>query len=187
MPTALQQPGSRVVIGIAGRIGAGKTSVGKHLSSAHGFYYIRYSQVLADWLAEDPESKTQLQSVGWQVMAGGMQQELNSRLIARIPSQASVVVDGLRHPIDFDSLNESFAPDFHLFYVESSLETRWRRLQHRFSTLENFSCTESHAVEQNIPALAETATVVIRNEGSLHELYAAVDATLRKIKLRKNL
>src|SRR5437763_1631464 len=128
-----QQPVEPVVVGIAGRIGAGKTSVGKYLNSVCGFFYIRYSQVLADWLSEDPEGKAHLQVVGWEVMAGGMQLELNARLIARIPPQTDSAVDGLRHPIDCDSLREAFGPHrFYLLYIESVPETRWRRLQGRF-------------------------------------------------------
>src|ERR1035438_942807 len=91
-----QRQDRRLVVGITGRIGAGKTSVGKYLYSAHGFYYTRYSQVLSDWLAKDPESKAHLQVVGWEVMAGGMQSELNARLISQLPAQSDCAVDGLR-------------------------------------------------------------------------------------------
>src|SRR5882724_6815710 len=87
-----------LVIGITGRIGAGKTSAGKYLNSAYGFHYARYSQVLSDWRAKDPESKAHLQAVGWEVMAAGMQAELNARLISQLPGQADCAVDGLRHP-----------------------------------------------------------------------------------------
>jgi hypothetical protein len=113
-----QQQGDRLVIGITGRIGAGKTSVAKHLSTAHGFHYIRYSQVLAEWLAKDPDGKKHLQAIGREVMGGGMQAELNSRLIAQIPPRSDCAVDGLRHPIDFDSLTKSFAPYFYLLYID---------------------------------------------------------------------
>src|SRR5260370_18334961 len=87
----------RVVIGIAGRIGAGKTSAAKHLSTKHGFQYLRYSQVLAEWMAANPESKAQLQKVGWEVMAGGMQTELHRRLIAQVTPEADAAVDRHRH------------------------------------------------------------------------------------------
>src|SRR5258708_40200555 len=87
----------RLVIGIAGRIGAGKTSAARYLNTKHGFQYLRYSQVLAEWMAANPESKAQLQSVGWEVMAGGMQAELNRRLLAQIAPGRDAAVDGPRH------------------------------------------------------------------------------------------
>src|ERR1700722_6649979 len=92
-----QQRDDRLVIGITGHIGAGKTSVGRYLESKYGFSYIRYSQVLSDWKVRSSESRAHLQSVGWEVMAGGMQQELNDRLIACITPSTDWVVDGLRH------------------------------------------------------------------------------------------
>src|SRR5712664_3438634 len=94
-----QRQDSPLVIGITGRIGAGKTSVGKYLSSAYGFYYTRYSRVLSDWRAKDPESKAHLQVVGWEVMAGGMQAELNARLISQLPAQSAGAACNLAIPI----------------------------------------------------------------------------------------
>src|SRR5260370_37918609 len=90
-----QRPqGERLVVGITGRIGSGKTTVGRYLESRYGFQYLRYSEVLAEWLAKDPESKAHLKKVGWEVMAGGMQAELHRRLIARITPDADLAVDG---------------------------------------------------------------------------------------------
>src|SRR5437016_4726251 len=112
----------RLVVGVTGRIGAGKTSVARHLSTEHGFHYTRYSQVLSEWLAKGPDDKKHLQAIGWEVMAGGMQTELNTRLIAQLPPTSDCAVDGLRHPIDFDSLARSFAPHFYLLYIDSPQE-----------------------------------------------------------------
>src|SRR5258707_11251518 len=120
-----QRPQSdRLVIGIAGRIGAGKTSAAKYLNTKHGFQYLRYSQVLAEWMAANPESKAQLQSVGWEVMAGGMQAELNRRLIAQITPERDAAVDGLRHNIDRQSLSNAFSSSFRLLYIDSEAEPR---------------------------------------------------------------
>src|SRR5262245_7027015 len=89
-------PDERVFIGFAGRIGAGKTSAAKYLSSEHGFQYTRYSQVLQDWFSADRPERDRLQKVGWDIMAGGLQQELNSRLLAGLDRSQSAVIDGLR-------------------------------------------------------------------------------------------
>lgn len=128
------------MVGITGRIGAGKTSAGRYLSLRYGFQYLRYSQVLSEWLAKDSETKARLQEVGWKVMAGGMQVELNHRLVARVNTQADAAVDGLRHPIDCESLKKSFASSFHLLYIECSREERSNRLtgHGRYATLDAF-------------------------------------------------
>jgi dephospho-CoA kinase len=177
-----QRQGDRLVIGITGRIGAGKTSVGKYLESQHGFSYVRYSQVLSDWRAKDAESKAHLQVVGWEVMAGGMQAELNSRLIAEVPAVFNCAVDGLRHSLDFESLSGAFSPHFFLVYVNSSPETRWKRLQRRYPTLDEFRKADSHPVEQQIDALRGRAFAALENDSSMTSLYSKVDDALARIR-----
>jgi dephospho-CoA kinase len=172
------------VIGVAGRIGAGKTSAATYLSSKYGFQYLRYSQVLADWLAKDPESKARLQEIGWEVMSGGRQTELNRRLIAQIVPGASVAVDGLRHPVDYESLKKSFTSAFLLLYIDSPRAERWARLKAwgRYSSFELFEAADSHPVEQSIELLKPSAAVVLQNSGSLQDLYASLDEVIRKIR-----
>src|SRR5712692_7473919 len=109
----------RLVIGIAGRIGAGKTSAAKYLNTRHGFQYLRYSQVLAEWYGIAPENKAELQSVGREVMASGLQRELNRRLIAQIMPAGNAAIDGLRHIIDHESLCKALSASFHLVYIDS--------------------------------------------------------------------
>jgi dephospho-CoA kinase len=173
-----QRPQSdRLVIGIAGRIGAGKTSAAKYLNTKHGFQYLRYSQVLAEWMAANPESKEQLQKVGWEVMAGGMQTELNRRLIAQVLPESDVAIDGLRHTIDQESLSKAFSPSFRLFYIESGVEQRWNHLngKGRYTSRGIFDAADSHPVEQQIESLRVRAELVLRNDGSLQGLYTALD------------
>jgi dephospho-CoA kinase len=182
MPTDSQQPrNERLVIGITGRIGAGKTSAGEYLKSKHGFQYLRYSQVLADWRANNAGSQACLQDIGWEVMSTGVQNELNRRLIVQVGSEGDVVIDGLRHPIDFESLKSAFGPSFRLLYLDSPQEARWdrKRVKEKYGSLEAFRRADSHPVEQQIESLRTRAALVIRNEGSLEDFHAALDETVR--------
>jgi len=176
-----EPPYKELVVGVTGRIGAGKTSVATYLCETHGFSYIRYSQVLSEWKAHNADSKKILQSAGWEVMGGGMQLELNHRLIAQIPAGSNCAVDGLRHPIDFDSLSKSFSPQFYLVYVDCTQETRWQRLRARYPEFEDFQKTDFHPVEQHIETLRNNAPAVIDNNGSLQHLHAEVEQLLNKI------
>jgi dephospho-CoA kinase len=167
----------RLVIGIAGRIGAGKTSAARYLSANHGFQYLRYSQVLAEWLASDSESKAQLQKIGWEVMAGGMQTELNRRLITQVLPDSDAAIDGLRHSIDRESLSKAFPSCFRLIYIDSGAEQRWNHVsgKDRYMNRDSFDSADSHPVEQQIESLRAKADYVLRNERSLQALYTAIN------------
>src|SRR6266853_2881208 len=185
MPSHFQRSeDERLVIGIAGRIGSGKTSIGKYLVSAYGFQYFRYSQVLSEWRAKDPESKSHLQEIGWEVMDGGQQAELNRRLIEQIAPGVDVAVDGLRHPIDYQSLRNTFLSSFRLLYIDSPAGERWERLRGRgrYSNFSSFEVADLHPVEQSIELLKPNATFVFQNTGSSQDLYAALDEVIQDLR-----
>ena len=152
---------SRVVIGVAGRIGSGKSLVAHYLEEHFGFQYLRYSLVLADWFKADPAAKSRLQEVGWDVMASDRQSELNRRLIAGIDRKGDCSVDGLRHPIDYESLKNEFASHFSLIYIDTPREIRFERLRDRYQTHDEFLAADSHPVESNIDALVPLASAVL--------------------------
>lgn len=179
------QPQAGLVIGITGRIGSGKTTAAEYLAAEHGFSHIRYSHVLADWFKEDPERKSELQAVGWDVMSGGQQAELNKRLISKIAPGKDWVVEGLRHPLDYESLKNAFGSRFHLVYIDTPQEARWARLQKisRFRNFDEFMAADSHPVEQKISELKQCAELCITGGDPLQQLYAPLEnfvASLRK-------
>jgi dephospho-CoA kinase len=185
MPSQSPRPQiNRLVIGIAGRIGAGKTSAATYLSSKHGFQYLRYSQVLSEWLAKDSVKKSRLQEIGWEVMNGGMQVELNRRLIAQIKLDTDAAVDGLRHPTDRESLADSFAGSFRLVYIESPAKQRWEHLKGRgrYADFASFQTADSHPVEQQIEKLRSGASRVLVNESSLEILYSTLNNVIQELR-----
>jgi dephospho-CoA kinase len=118
-----------IFVGFAGRMGAGKTSAARYLGSKYGFRYTRYSQILHEWLGEGVSDQNQLQKLGWDVMAGGRQRELNSRLIAGLDRSRNAAIDGLRHRIDFESLSSTFQASFTMIFLEARAAVRFERLR----------------------------------------------------------
>ena len=66
-------------------------------------------------------------------------------------------MDGLRHPIDYESLRNGFASQFALIYIDTPPEIRFRRLRDRYRTYDEFLAADSHPVESNIDALVATS------------------------------
>jgi dephospho-CoA kinase len=164
-------------------MGAGKTSAAKYLASKYGFQYTRYSKVLQDWLFADGCDKDRLQKLGWDVMAGGLQSELNERLIAGLDRSRSAAIDGLRHPIDFESLLSAFGNSFRMVFLEAPLERRFERLQSRFSTPDAFRAGDSHPVEEHIDGLKPRASMTFSNDNSLRTVYERLDGWIAAYKL----
>jgi dephospho-CoA kinase len=159
-------------------MGSGKTSAAKYLGSQYGFQYTRYSQVLQDWLSAGDADRARLQILGWDVMAGGLQAELNTRLIAGIDRSRSAAIDGVRHRMDFDSLSSSFGAPFRLIFLEASQQRRFDRVQDRFESFAEFQTADSHPVESHIDSLKPLARLTISTEHSLETLYNQLDAWL---------
>jgi dephospho-CoA kinase len=108
-----------IIIGVSGRIGSGKTVVARCLEREFGFQYFRYSLVLAALFHVDPNDKPRLQDVGGEVMDGEGQVELNRQLIEQIDPTRDATVDGLRHPVDHESLRAMFGARYFLIFVDA--------------------------------------------------------------------
>jgi dephospho-CoA kinase len=161
---------SRIVVGVAGRIGSGKSVVAHCLEREFGFQYLRYSMVIAEWFRADPADKAHLQELGGDVMAGEGQLELNRRLIDGIDRSRDVIVDGLRHPIDYKSLVANFGARFSLIFVDAPMQIRFERSQNRFGAFEQFLAADARPVESNIDSLRPLAGATISGTISLEAL-----------------
>ena len=168
-------------IGVSGPIGAGKTTAARYLASTFGLSYLRYSEVLAEISPEPTPDRQTLRKLGWDIMSRGMQLTLNQKVLSKMQSRISYVIDGLRHPIDFETL--SSRPPFYLLYVDANPEIRWQRLSSRdiSKTWEEFLELETHHVESYLPMLKEKAYKVLRNQSSVTEFYADLNSVLTEI------
>lgn len=156
-------------------MGAGKTCAAGYLAETHGFQDVRYSRVLRHWVSTQEASRVELQSLGWAIMGGGRQAELNARLFADLDRRKSAAIDGLRHPTDFDCLSSALGSSFHLIFVRANPTIRFRRIRGRFATVAEFEVADKHLVESHIETLLPFSAAVVSNEGSLEHLYRELD------------
>jgi dephospho-CoA kinase len=177
-------PNDPLFVGFAGRMGSGKTSAATYLNSKYLFQYVRYSQVLDRWRAGNTQDQVRLQQLGWDIMSGGLQKELNSRLVASLDRSRSAAIDGLRHMIDFESLSASFGTSFGLIFLEAGEGYRFERLSKRFGMFGAFKEADSHPVEAHIESLRPLAALTISNEHSLDDLHKQLDAWIASFGVR---
>jgi dephospho-CoA kinase len=174
--------GPHLVIGVAGGIGSGKSEVAQCLRDRFGFQYLRYSLVLAQWYHADPAAKAQLQELGWNVMSGDGQRELNRRLIDQINRKQDCAVDGLRHPIDYESLRTAFSSRFSLIYVDTPSEVRFQRLRGRYGSYQDFLAADSHPVESKIGLLKPLASAVLSGELPIEQLKVKIEEIVGELR-----
>jgi len=105
-------------------------------------------------------------------MAGQEQRELNRRLVRRIDRNSDVAVDGLRHPIDYESLLTEFGKRFSLIFVDTPPTTRFERTRDRFTNYDQFLAADSRPVESNIELLRPLAAATISGTMSVGESVA---------------
>jgi dephospho-CoA kinase len=171
-----------LTIGITGPTGAGKTTAAKYLASTYGLSYLRYSEVLSEMSPEPTPDRQTLREFGLDIMSRGMQSTLNQKLLTKMQSGINYVIDGLRHPIDFDTL--STRPPFYLLYIDASPQIRWQRLisRDKSKTWEEFSAIDKQLVESYLPILKEKAYKTLLNEGHMTEFHADLDAVFSDIR-----
>jgi dephospho-CoA kinase len=159
--------GSRKVIGLSGPIAAGKTTAGDTIASL-GFAYGRYSLVLKQLLEDRgiPISRDSLQAIGEEVYEQQGQRWLARRLLAMLPQNANLVIDGLRHPEDHAFLVETFGPDFTHLHIAAPLADRRLRYITEGLSGEEFERAISHSVEGNVEKLSSLADTTIMNYDS---------------------
>ena len=169
-------------IGFSGPIGAGKTTAAKYLAATYGLSYLRYSEILAEISPEPAPDRQTLREFGWDIMSGGLQLTLNQKLLSKMQTGINYVIDGLRHPIDFDTL--STRPPFYFLFVDASPQIRWQRLSSRdiSRNWQEFSAIEKHPVEAYLPILKEKAYKTLRNEGSMTGFYGDLDIVFRGLR-----
>ncbi len=168
-PDSLIKENSPPIVGLAGPIGSGKTSLAEFLRDKHGFGYVRYSQVLEDKLRDKgkPISRESLQEFGEEIFRTMGGKGLTELVIQRVPADCPTVVDGIRHLDDAGTLRMVFGDRFTLVYLDSSAEDRFHRLRSHDElgrlSQDEFERISRHPVESEVPLLRTHADLVIKN------------------------
>jgi predicted nuclease with RNAse H fold/dephospho-CoA kinase len=174
----LQTP---VVVGISGRICAGKTTSARSLEK-EGFVYSRFSMVIDRILREQGETpaRENRQRVGLEIHRTKGQRWLCEQVLALTGDARAIVIDGLRFLEDRAFLTEKFGGNFLHLHVTASAEARRRRYKAESQGLRDFDAADADDVEKEVDNLGQVVNsggnsgVTLINEASIDALEKSV-------------
>jgi dephospho-CoA kinase len=175
-----------LVIGLAGRIAAGKGAAAEYLKKKYKAEQFVYSDILCGILERlhiEP-TRENLQKLG-----KGLRESLGEKVLVNAmrgnlaESKAELrLIDGIRYVNEVDMLR-SF-PHNRLIFIDSPLELRYERAKKRAEkgeaslTLIEFKEKEKAATEMELDKVKAMADCVIDNTGSIKDLHAKIDPLL---------
>lgn len=173
----------RVIIGLSGETGSGKTTVAEYLQFKYGLKYFRYSKVIEE--KYHVTDKSTLQEIGAKIaMSEEEQRNLTRYMIQNMEAQTSYVIDGLRHFEDYEELKKYFGEEFIFIYVECKYRNRYNRynkLHFNQISLEYFESINNHAAENEIILLQMKTDYRINNNKGYKDLREQADNIIKKV------
>ncbi|MDY3745734.1 MAG: PHP domain-containing protein, partial [Lachnospiraceae bacterium] len=172
----------RLIIGLGGETGAGKTTVAAYLQFKYGMKYFRYSKVIEQMY--HVTAKEDLQKIGAKIAnSEEKQRELTKYMIKNMEPEVSYVIDGLRHLEDHEELQKYFGNDFTFIYLECRYKNRYKRynkLHFNHISLEQFERINDHKSERDIALLQFKSDYRIDNNKGFKDLRLQVDNVIKK-------
>ena len=178
-----------MILGVAGPNGAGKGEVVAYLR-ARSFSALSLSDVIREALRDQGVSETRERMIeaGRRLRAEHGPAVLAQRLCARLLPDRHYVIDSIRHPAEVDALRGA-TRRFRLLWVDAGPALRYARLRERArpgdpDTLERLLELEGRErgsddeAAQQLDSVKALSDVRLRNDGSLAELHAQVQAVL---------
>jgi dCMP deaminase len=180
-----------MIIGVSGRNGAGKGEVLAYLQS-RSFYVHSLSDVIRDELRRQGQSETRERMIeaGNAIRAQHGPGGLAALLASQLLPDRNYAIDSVRHPAEVEVLRAS-AGRFQLWWVDADEQIRFERMCARGrggdpQTLAQLRELDSRELggpdpsAQQLLAVQALADATLRNDGTLAELHAQVQALLER-------
>jgi dCMP deaminase len=179
-----------MIIGVAGRNGAGKGEFVKFLE-ARSFIVLSLSDAIRDELAARGETETRerMIDVGQEMRRRAGPGALAQSLLKQLRPDRNYAIDSIRHPVEVEVLRHS-GQDFRLVWVDAKLETRFERMRARGRSGDPTTVAELEALEnrergsedpnaQQLDAVEDQADFRIANDASLDQLHLQIQSWVR--------
>jgi len=184
-----------MIIGVAGRIAAGKETLTEFLREA-GFNYFETRTVLVETLNESGMelSRTNMQDLAdkWRSEDGAG--AFMKKILERIDTNKDWIIDSLRNAGEADFLKEELGDDFVLIAVDAPREVRFERIKKRgkqsdILDWDNFLKVDErdnfdpeNPMGQQTGKLIEMSDHVVMNDNDLENAQNQINEIWEKIK-----
>lgn len=179
-----RQPGATVAvtrdvaIGVAGRIGSGKTTLAGELASQLACPQASFGEFVrsvAQTRGLDSTDRTLLQDLGNELIAQGWAPFVEAVLRHAEYSSGLVVIDGIRHRTAIETLRSLLEPTpLVVVAVDISDEQRRNRLRERGLESYDVNSADSHANESEVDSVIRAADFVVSAQLTVDEACSTV-------------
>lgn len=189
-----------MIIGISGRIAAGKETLTQFLRDK-GIKYFETRQVLIQILKEQGKeiTRSNMQDLGDRLRKDGGAGALMQKILERINYQdENWIIDSLRNSGEAEFLRKKLGKNFILISVDAPREIRFKRMKARMKQADNSNWEEFLKVDerdnfdkenpmgQQTGKLIEMSDYVIVNDGKLEDAMKKMEDIWEEIKIFSN-
>lgn len=180
-----------LVVGVTGRIGAGKDTISEYLEEGYGFEEMVMGDIAREFAKEEGLEPTRknLHKIAKKQIGKHGPDFFSKKIVESIKDSDSdkFVVNGVRRPQELPPLEGSFGDGFSLVLVSADPEIRFRRLKRRGrpgdpDTWEEFKEQDRREVEKfRMDDVFEKADIFIENNGTFGDLYSDLDGLVSEL------
>ena len=164
-----------LVIGIAGRHGAGKTTVANYLQQ-HNFTYCSFPCVDEKMINNDNSNQTKLLEKTIEISQLDKRYKLNQVIESSAVNNPLIVIDGIESIGDYTYWKERCFLNFHLVYVDTDYNSFIQGESDSHNRKDQMKKQKTHSIRNY-------ADTIIDNNGTLENLYISIDKLLSKFNL----
>ena len=182
-----------MILGITGTLGAGKTTIVSYLEK-QGFKHHSVRQFLIEEIKrrDMPIDRDSMVTVANDLRKKNSPSYILEQLYDQaIRHGGDAIIESIRAPGEVDALKGK--DQFFLISIDADVKVRFKRIRSRGSETDDVSferfvqneqreMKSSDPAEQNLSYCMQHADFVIRNQGSLKDLYYDIDKTIRMIR-----